>query len=211
MHHSQSRLEAISDGIFAFAATLVVVSLDVPDTFAELKTNLLGFGSFAVSFGALILIWRCHYLFFRRTETVDNWIMLYNFCMLFVVLFYVYPLKFLANLTFQQARVESFQELSELLQLYGWGFAAIFFFLMMMYRHAAKKEGDAAQVHNYYARFFAFFVLAGVLFAIIAYSQIGLRYGASSLAFVLLGILCTWHGRKYGELLAQIPASRDRR
>ncbi len=43
LKHSKSRLESISDSIFAFAATLVVVSLDVPESFDVLKENLFGF------------------------------------------------------------------------------------------------------------------------------------------------------------------------
>ena len=91
-----TRLEALSDGVFAFAATLLVVSLQVPETFDALLTDLSGFGAFAVSFGALLLIWAVHNAFFKRYGLEDAWIQVLNGWLLFVVLFYVFPLKFVS-------------------------------------------------------------------------------------------------------------------
>ena len=92
-----TRLEALSDAVFGFAATLLVVSLEVPQTFPELTASLRGFVAFAFSFTMLILIWAAHNGFFRRYGLQDSWTVLINSVLLFVVLFYVYPLKFLST------------------------------------------------------------------------------------------------------------------
>ncbi len=197
---SKSRLEAISDGIFAFAATLVVVSLDVPESFEVLKENLSKFLSFGISFFSLILIWKVHYNFFRRTEIIDNWVVALNMIFLFFVLFFVYPLKFLANLSFSKASIKSFEELSELFQLYGLGFALIFLCISLLYLHASKKKSGATNTSEmkFYFRHFMIFVVMGVLSITLAKLNIGVKYGVPGFAYSLLGPLCYFHGLKFG-------------
>ena len=81
--------------------TLLVVSLEVPRTFHELASGDAGLSSCsAVCFTVLILVWREHYTFFRRYGLQDNGTIWLNAALLFVTLFYVYPLKFLFNVFF---------------------------------------------------------------------------------------------------------------
>src|SRR5258708_221116 len=93
--HEVSRIEGLSDAVFAFAVTLLVVSLEVPKTFTELSVAMRGFGAFAISFGLLFMVWYNQYKFFRRYGMQDTLTVCLNGALLFVVLFYVYPLKFL--------------------------------------------------------------------------------------------------------------------
>jgi hypothetical protein len=101
-HHRRevSRIEGFSDAVFAFAITLLVVSLEVPKTFAELLHAMRGFPAFAVSFALLFQIWWRHYSFFRSYDLEDAHIISLTGVLLFVVLFFVYPLKFLWSLVF---------------------------------------------------------------------------------------------------------------
>src|SRR5689334_19676051 len=96
--HEVTRIEGFSDAVFAFAVTLLVVSLEVPKTFSELMGVMRGFLPFAVCFGLLMMVWREHYLYFRRYGLQDNVVFWLNAVLLFVVLFYVYPLKFVFTL-----------------------------------------------------------------------------------------------------------------
>src|SRR6202022_3095140 len=92
--HEISRIEGLSDVVFAFAVTLLVVSLEVPKTFDELMAVMRGFGAFAICFALLIVVWFNQYKFFRRYGLQDSLTIVLNTALLFVVLFYVYPLKF---------------------------------------------------------------------------------------------------------------------
>ena len=71
-----SRIESFSGAVFAFAVTLLVVSL-------------------AICFWLLLAAWFEHYKFFRRYGTSDSYTMRLSAVLLFIVLFYVYFLKFL--------------------------------------------------------------------------------------------------------------------
>src|SRR3954452_8465212 len=93
-----ARIEGLSDAVFAFAVTLLVVSLEVPKTFNELQALMRGVFPFAISFALLMQVWHEQYLYFRRynlQDAISTWL---NCVLLFVVLFYVYPLKFLWTL-----------------------------------------------------------------------------------------------------------------
>src|SRR5207248_6307362 len=81
-----------------FALTLLVVSLEVPHTFADLVAAMRGFPAFALTFAALMVVWARHYYFFRYYGLDDSATIVLKTMLLFVVLFYVYPLKFLCNI-----------------------------------------------------------------------------------------------------------------
>lgn len=93
--HEVSRLEGFSDAVFGFALTLLVVSLEVPHTFAELMHVIREFLGFLVCFVLFVQIWMRHYQFFRRYGLQDVLTRAANAALLFVILAYVYPLKFL--------------------------------------------------------------------------------------------------------------------
>ena len=52
-----TRLEGFSDAVFGFALTLLVVSLEVPESFPALKQTLSGFLPFAATFA--VVSWIC--------------------------------------------------------------------------------------------------------------------------------------------------------
>lgn len=197
--HSSNRLEGISDAVFAFAATLLVVSLEVPDSFAELQNQLKGFLSFGISFLALVLIWKTHYNFFRRTSYMDNWIIAFNMFLLFVVLYFVYPLKFLATLPFKGVPL-SIDDFSMLFELYSLGFGLIFFCISLMYFRAGRNTEDPLLKSKllFYTRHFGIFVFMAVVSMILAGLKIGLIFALPGIIYALLGPLCWFHGVKFG-------------
>ncbi|MFS4468021.1 TMEM175 family protein [Maribacter sp. 2210JD10-5] len=124
--HHISRIEAFSDAVFAFAATLLVVSLGTGTNDSIIDIDVKSFAGFAISFFVLFIFWFLHYNFFRRTNYMDNWIIAINTVLLFVVLYYVFPLKSLINSWFATSGMTK-DKLGSIFELYGLGFALIFF------------------------------------------------------------------------------------
>ncbi len=143
-----TRLEAFCDVVFGFALTLLVVSLEVPKTYAEMMTAMRGFLPFAVCFSQLVMIWLAHYRFSRRFGLEDPYTVFLNVVLLFLVLFYVYPLKFVFALVFSQltgtdfARGVGWHEAAVLMRIYAVGFTAVFTLFSLMYAHAYKLRNE---------------------------------------------------------------------
>lgn len=196
--HSKNRLESVSDAVFAFAATLMVVNIGAESLFTSFKKELPNFISFAVSFFVMMAIWKVHYNFFRRTNYIDNWIIALNMILLFTVLFYIFPIRSLLNTGFGGQRI-SINEFSNIFQLYSIGFTLIFLGFQLMYFRAFKK--DRKEKVNlkllFYCQHFSIFVIIGILSLILAKLQIGLRYGIPGFVYVLLGPLCYFHSKRF--------------
>ena len=155
--HEISRTEGLSDAVFGFAITLLVVSLEVPRTFGELMQTMRGFGAFAISFTLLFMVWFNQYKFFRRYGLQDNLTVCLNAVLLFVVLFYVYPLKFLFTFLVslftggggrvhlpggvETLMVDSVDQVSVLMIIFGAGYIAVFGVFVLLYWHAYRQRG----------------------------------------------------------------------
>ena len=156
--HEISRIEGLSDAVFAFAITLLVVSLEVPKTYAELMHVMRGFGAFAICFALLFVVWFNQYKFFRRYGLTDNLTIVINGALLFVVLFYVYPLKFVFTFLVDmftgghgevrlpngtvEAMVESADQVANLMLIFGVGYLAVFGVFALLYWHAYRKRAQ---------------------------------------------------------------------
>lgn len=144
-----TRLEGFTDAVFAFAVTLLVVSLEVPHTFSELLTTMRGFIAFSLCFAMLVWIWHEHYVFFRRYGFQDPVTVVLNAVLIFVVLFYVYPLKFLFTLVIANAMGAEASPIGEtdvrtLFLIYDSGVIAVFLVLSLMYFLALRRRAALA-------------------------------------------------------------------
>jgi len=196
--HNISRIEAFSDGVFAFAATLMVVNFDMGDDMSFSKTNLTGFLAFFVSFFVLVVLWWVHYNFFRRTDHMDNKIIALNAILLFVTLYYVFPLKSLVQ-SWMGEGVRTAADLASLFIMYGVGFLMIFLcFSLMYYRAKQKSEEKKERIElNFYFKHFLIFVIVALLSILMAAAEIGIRYGSPGFVYILLGPLCGYHSYHY--------------
>jgi uncharacterized membrane protein len=196
--HNISRLEALSDGVFAFAATLMVVSLGLEESWLASESRVLELITFGVSFFVLIALWVLHYNYFRRASYVDYWIIAYNTVLLFVVLYYVFPLKSLINTWLGQEPITE-EGLGTLFIWYSLGFVLIFLCFSLMYRRASKKARSVSRSLSllFYSQHFAIFVGVAVLSMAVAAMGIGIRYGFPGFIYVILGPLCYLNSKRF--------------
>ncbi len=143
-----TRVEALTDMVFAFALTLLVVSNTPPNTFSELIDQLWGFPGFAAAFGILLLLWHAHYIFFRRYALEDGVTTALNAALLFLVLFFVYPLKYLATQlsTFVRSVAQgapappmTLEDAQGALVMLSAGYVAVFVMVTALYLRALGK------------------------------------------------------------------------
>jgi uncharacterized membrane protein len=178
--HEVSRLEAFSDVIFGFAISLLVVSLEAPKSYEEMLVTLRGFLPFTICFFIFIMIWWEHHRFFKRYALQDATTIILNILLMFVVLFYVYPLKFMFSLVTGQLHggrtsipADGFRIL---FTVYGVGFTAVFWLLSAMYFHALKKRdklhlNEVEQIDTRETMYDTFFMgLFGIASIVLAHS-----------------------------------------
>lgn len=211
-----TRIEGFSDAAFAFALTLLVVSLEVPESFDSLLATMRGFVPFAASFAILVWIWYEHYLFFQRFGIADVPVVWLNSMLLFVVLFYVYPMKFTYNamlggsggfgLTLEQVPVHY--------TIFGAGFFAVFGLLLALYGYAWRHRHvlELDEVERAVTR-----GTMGALTINLAVATTSITIGwlvpaqpaLGGMTYFLLGPAHGWWGYRVGKRVEALAAERD--
>jgi len=207
--HEVSRLEGFSDAVFGFALTLLVVSLEVPTSVEALESQMQGFFGFALMFAMVCWIWYEHNWFFRRTGLQDPWTVFLNSALLFVVLFYVYPLKFLtSSLMFEffglgadAPRLAGAEHGATLMLLYSGGVVLIFTVFLLLYRHAWRQRArlDLSPVDRVSMTFGIRSHAISLSIGLLSIALVFLFPGAPALAglvYFLMGPLHGWNGYK---------------
>jgi hypothetical protein len=91
-----TRLETFVDAAFAFAVSMLVISVgSVPDSIGELKEALKNVPAFAASFALIMVFWRGHEDWSRRYGLDDPTTAHLSIVLVFLVLVFVYPLRIL--------------------------------------------------------------------------------------------------------------------
>lgn len=92
---STSRIEAFSDGIFAIAITLLVLTIGQPANFTDLTHSLLdewpSFAAYVVSFFVIGIMWLNHHSIFSHFAHADRGLVYLNMVLLLTIAFLPYP------------------------------------------------------------------------------------------------------------------------
>ncbi|BCS35779.1 hypothetical protein TBR22_A50130 [Luteitalea sp. TBR-22] len=197
-----ARIEAFSDAVFGFALTLLVVSLEVPRTYADMMASVRALPAFAASFAILLMIWQEHHNFFRRYGVHDGATIWINGLLLFVVLFYVYPLKFLMTMLIgpggalfggRPAGVAG-HEVPRLMVMYGAGFVSVFLLMAALhwralacFRRDPSPDVDMTGLRLHLGACFVHVAIGLLSMTIAGLGPLPWASGAAGVAYALIG------------------------
>jgi uncharacterized membrane protein len=105
VRYGTERSNALSDGVFAIAMTLLVIDLKVPDLTgaevsrlpAELRGQVGSYLAYALSFYVIGLVWLGHHRLFRHVTATDSQLLRINLLMLMVVAAVPFPTSLLGR------------------------------------------------------------------------------------------------------------------
>ena len=130
-----TRLETFVDAAFAFALTMLVISVDViPDSMDQLVDALKRIPAFAASFAIVVNFWHGHYRWSRRYGVEDAGSVVLSLLLVFVVLVFLYPLRLMMAGAFSamsggwlpaEIEITSLGDLRLLAVVYGVAFALL--------------------------------------------------------------------------------------
>ncbi|HMT75231.1 MAG TPA: TMEM175 family protein [Chitinophagaceae bacterium] len=152
--HEIFRVEALSDAVFAFSVSLLIISLEVPNTFEELKATIHNFVPFFATVALVFFFWYLQNEYFRNYGLNDGKVVFLNLALLALILFYAFPLKFLFTLLLSWFTGISFfsevpkegesiltqEQFPELIVFFSIGYAIIWFIFYLLYHHTFKKR-----------------------------------------------------------------------
>ena len=153
-----TRMDGLTDGIFALAVAILLISSSVPTNYQELLQFVFDIIPFSICILFVYWIWNSLSTFNVRYGMDDHRTSFLKMCLLFFVLFYVYPLKFLmswqvkyfsavssGNLGDKYQELNTmipFTRLPELMVIYGVGFILIYIIIYLLYRQGYKRREE---------------------------------------------------------------------
>ncbi len=221
-----TRLEAFTDAAFAFAITLLVISIDnVPTTYEEMLGVLTGVPAFAFAFAMICMFWLGHWQWSRRFGYEDGVSITLTAMLIFTVLVYVYPLKYMSSIFVYwitggrlgagDFSVENLEQLHGIFLVYGIGFVSMSLLLVALNLYALRNRQtllDSVEMLLTRAEITVWSILAAIglistLLAAVAPPTVLVLPGwCYMLIPVAMGIVMPRFSRRHASLIAERAA-----
>lgn len=147
-----TRIENLSDIVFALALGLLVSAGTPPQTYQELFPHLMDIVPVTAGFITMVGIWHAHFTYFRRYGVADGQIIALNAILLLLILFLATPLRFVFDSLFafilgsmgdwsrmEAMGIASYRQAGVITGWFGLGYALVFGVFHQMYMHALRK------------------------------------------------------------------------
>jgi len=211
-----SRLENLTDAVFGFSITLLVISAQVPTTYIELQASMYSFIGFIFCTMLLLGLWDNHSNFFVHYGLGDTTTKALNALFIFMLLFYIYPLKYLfsyVGTAIYATIMRKMGDKSEALKLawenlaaadldasqwkdltvrFGIGLFLIYMILMLMHVNAYKKsiQLELTKKEKYITKTFIHLYLLLMIICLLSIAIV-LIFGGEAAGFAGMAYLLT--------------------
>jgi uncharacterized membrane protein len=186
---STARLETFADGVFAIAATLLI--LDVKTGAGSLSGSLRhiwpSYAAYAVSFLTIGIIWMNHHTVFAQIRHVDRLFLLINVTFLMFVAFIPFPTGVVAS-TLRHGDLESAALLyGATLTLTAIMFSALWFYAALSNGRLLRQDADPRVVSGISRSFFPgpYIYLLATLIALVSPTTSVVLYAAIAVFYIL--------------------------
>lgn len=215
-----TRIENLSDIVFALALGMIISTGYPISTFVEMKNFLSSIIPVAAAFAILLQLWNQHFTFFRRYGVADKKIIFLNALLIFAILYIAYPLRFAfdsfyefisSSITGDYSRmrekgINSFSSSGTILAFFGVGYAFVHVIYALMHQHVLKKHALLELSHSelqmtrqsVFSNWFIVF-LASLMSGLANFTNLN---GMAGFILALSGVGYWWALKKY-------PVSRD--
>jgi uncharacterized membrane protein len=206
---SMTRIETFVDAAFAFAFTMLVISIDeIPETVPELLSLSQDIPAFLISATIIGSIWVAHTTWSRTFGLQDSFTLYLSLGLVMLVLTFVYPIKLMVQLSISYLSRGALQQNLQIMELvdvvnlmiyFGLGLMALSLILIALYQNSLRQR-EQLVLSEYEV---AFCKLAILTWTIVAATAI-----VSSVAAPLLGEMIQFSGLVYFTLGLTIPLAR---
>lgn len=160
-----TRIENLSDIVFALALGMLVSASQIPTNWAELNAHLINIIPVALGFMLMLAVWNAHFTFFRRYGVGDKWIITLNAALLLAILYIAYPLRFMFDSLFAYFQgvvggdwsrmrdlgfigLTGAEDAAKLTAYFTIGYSVLFGLVLAMYSHAMRKADFLGLDHS---------------------------------------------------------------
>lgn len=150
--HTVSRIENLSDIVFALALGMLVSASSAPATYGELIPHLWNIIPVTAGFLIMVALWNHHFIFFRRYAIADQTIVWLNGGLLLLILFLAYPLRFTFDSLFAfilmltgstdrmaQLDISTYRQAGNIIAIFYFGYGLAHLIVQAMYKQALNK------------------------------------------------------------------------